>query len=37
MSYEEMSEALGADGGTLRMRVYKARTQLNRELAGLFG
>jgi RNA polymerase sigma-70 factor (ECF subfamily) len=35
LSYEEMSEALGADGGTLRMRVYKARTQLSQELAGL--
>ena len=36
LSYEEMSEALGVDGGTLRMRVYKARTQLERELAPLF-
>ena len=37
LSYEEMSEALGVDGGTLRMRVYKARAQLCRELAGLLG
>jgi RNA polymerase sigma-70 factor, ECF subfamily len=37
LTYEEMAEALGADGSTLRMRVYKARAQLSRELAGLFG
>jgi RNA polymerase sigma-70 factor (ECF subfamily) len=35
LSYEEMSEVLGVDGGTLRMRVYKARQQLSRELSGL--
>jgi RNA polymerase sigma-70 factor (ECF subfamily) len=34
LSYEEMSAVLGADGSTLRMRVYKARTQLSHELAG---
>jgi RNA polymerase sigma-70 factor, ECF subfamily len=37
LSYEDMSEALGVDGSTLRMRVYKARAQLSRELAGVFG
>jgi RNA polymerase sigma-70 factor, ECF subfamily len=35
LSYEEMSEALGADGATLRMRVYKARKELSQELASL--
>ena len=35
LSYEEMSEALGADGSTLRMRVYKARQELSQELASL--
>ena len=33
LSYEEMGEVLGVDGGTLRMRVYKARQELSRELA----
>lgn len=37
LSYDDMSEVLGADGSTLRMRVYKARAQLSRELAGLYG
>ena len=37
LSYEDMSQALGVDGSTLRMRVYKARAQLSRELAGVFG
>ena len=36
LSYDDMSEALGVDGSTLRMRVYKARAQLSRELAGVF-
>jgi RNA polymerase sigma-70 factor (ECF subfamily) len=35
LSYEEMSEVLEVDGGTLRMRVYKARQELSRELAAL--
>ena len=35
LSYEEMSHVLDADGGTLRMRVYKARQALSRELAPL--
>ena len=35
LSYEEMSEVLGVDGGTLRMRVYKARKELSHELAAL--
>ena len=34
LSYDEMSEVLGVDGSTLRMRVYKARQALSRELAG---
>ena len=34
LSYDEMSEVLGVDGSTLRMRVYKARQELSRELAG---
>ena len=33
LSYEEMTEVLEVDGGTLRMRVYKARQELSRELA----
>jgi RNA polymerase sigma-70 factor (ECF subfamily) len=37
LSYDDMSQALGVDGSTLRMRVYKARAQLSRELAGVFG
>lgn len=35
LSYDEMSEVLGADGSTLRMRVYKARQELSRALADL--
>jgi RNA polymerase sigma-70 factor (ECF subfamily) len=35
LTYEEMAEALGVVGSTLRMRVYKAREQLSQELAGL--
>lgn len=35
LEYDEMSEILGVDGGTLRMRVYKARQELGRELAAL--
>jgi RNA polymerase sigma-70 factor (ECF subfamily) len=34
LSYDEMSEVLDADGSTLRMRVYKARQELSRALAG---
>ena len=34
LSYDEMSEVLGVDASTLRMRVYKARQELSRELAG---
>jgi hypothetical protein len=30
-----MSDVLATDGSTLRMRVYKARKELSRELAGL--
>ena len=35
LDYDEMSDILGVDGGTLRMRVYKARRELGRELAEL--
>lgn len=35
LSYDEMADVLGVDGGTLRMRVYKARRELSRDLAGL--
>ena len=35
LSYDEMRDVLGVDGGTLRMRVYKARQELSRELAWL--
>ena len=35
LSYEEMSEVLGVEGSTLRMRVYKARQELSRALAAL--
>jgi RNA polymerase sigma-70 factor (ECF subfamily) len=35
LSYEEMSEVLGVDGGTLRTRVYKARKELSEQLAEL--
>jgi len=33
LSYEEMEELLGVSGDTLKMRVYKGRLQLSRELA----
>jgi len=32
LSYEEMEEILGVRGDTLKMRVYKGRVQLSREL-----
>jgi RNA polymerase sigma-70 factor, ECF subfamily len=35
LSYEEMQEILGVSGDTLKMRVYKGRLQLSRELAQL--
>lgn len=35
LSYEEMQEILGVSGDTLKMRVYKGRLQLSRELAEL--
>lgn len=35
LSYEEMQEVLGVNGDTLKMRVYKGRLQLSRELAEL--
>ncbi len=35
MSYEEMEEILGVNGDTLKMRVYKGRLKLSRELASL--
>ena len=35
LSYEEMEELLGVNGDTLKMRVYKGRVQLSRELAEL--
>jgi RNA polymerase sigma-70 factor (ECF subfamily) len=35
MSYEEMKEILGVNNDTLKMRVYKGRLQLSRELAAL--
>jgi RNA polymerase sigma-70 factor (ECF subfamily) len=35
MSYEEMEEILGVNSDTLKMRVYKGRLQLSRELAAL--
>ena len=35
LSYEEMEEILGVNGDTLKMRVYKGRVQLSRELAAL--
>lgn len=33
LSYEEMEDILGVNGDTLKMRVYKGRVQLCRELA----
>jgi RNA polymerase sigma-70 factor (ECF subfamily) len=33
LSYEEMEQVLGVSGDTLKMRVYKGRVQLSRELA----
>lgn len=35
LSYEEMQDMLGVNGDTLKMRVYKGRLQLSRELAEL--
>lgn len=35
LSYEEMEAVLGVQGDTLKMRVYKGRLQLSRELAAL--
>lgn len=35
LSYEEMQAILGVNGDTLKMRVYKGRWQLSRELAEL--
>ena len=35
LSYEEMEAILGVSGDTLKMRVYKGRVQLSRELAAL--
>ncbi|MDX2251088.1 MAG: sigma-70 family RNA polymerase sigma factor [Nitrospira sp.] len=35
LSYEEMENILGVGGDTLKMRVYKGRVQLSRELAAL--
>lgn len=35
LSYDEMAEVLGVESSTLRMRVYKARQELSRDLAGL--
>lgn len=35
LSYEEMQVILGVNGDTLKMRVYKGRLQLSRELADL--
>lgn len=35
LSYEEMQEILGVNADTLKMRVYKGRVQLSRELAEL--
>ncbi len=35
LSYEEMQEILGVNGDTLKMRVYKGRLQLSRDLAEL--
>lgn len=35
LSYEEMEDIVGVSGDTLKMRVYKGRVQLSRELAAL--
>lgn len=35
LSYEEMEDILGVSGDTLKMRVYKGRVQLSRELVAL--
>jgi RNA polymerase sigma-70 factor (ECF subfamily) len=35
LTYEEMEQILGVSGDTLKMRVYKGRLQLSRELAAL--
>jgi RNA polymerase sigma-70 factor, ECF subfamily len=37
LSYEEMSPILGAGTDTLKMRVYKARLELRRQLAKVMG
>lgn len=37
LSYEEMSEIVGVAGDTLKMRVYKARVELRRQLAKVMG
>ncbi|MER3423694.1 MAG: hypothetical protein C4293_11145 [Nitrospiraceae bacterium] len=37
LSYEEISDLLGVDRDALKMRVYKARTQLSLELVKLRG
>ncbi|MCS6896845.1 MAG: sigma-70 family RNA polymerase sigma factor [Nitrospira sp.] len=36
LSYEEMEQILGVSGDTLKMRVYKGRVQLCRELSALY-
>ena len=33
LSYEDMQELLGVNADTLKMRVYKGRVQLSRELS----
>jgi RNA polymerase sigma-70 factor (ECF subfamily) len=35
LSYEEMEAILGVNSDTLKMRVYKGRLQLNRDLSAL--
>jgi len=35
LSYEEMEDILGVNGDTLKVRVYKGRIQLSRDLAAL--
>jgi RNA polymerase sigma-70 factor (ECF subfamily) len=35
LSYEEMQEIVGVNADTLKMRVYKGRLQLSRELVEL--
>ena len=36
LSYEEMEEILGVNGDALKMRVYKGRVQLSRDLAAFY-